>query len=108
MDLRAYYQKIRQAEAEIAEAFSIIVSLATPDGGKAGSLTEVPREVAAKMLVEGVARLASATEAAVFQATQAEAMRAAQQEAAAGRVQLSVVSTSELNQLKAAVRSLQE
>jgi len=60
------------------------------------------------MIVEGIARLASAPEAAEFQTKRAEAMRTAEQEASAGRVQLSVVSTSELNQLKAAVRSLQE
>ena len=108
MDLRAYYQKIREIETRIEEAFAIVVSLETGDGGKADIVTEVSRGVAAKMVVEGIVRLASGEEAAGFLTQKAEAVRVAEQEAAAGHVQLSVVSTSELNQLKAAVRSLQE
>jgi len=108
MDLRAYYQKIREIEARIEEAFALVVSLDTGDGGKAGIATEVSRAMAAKMVVEGMARMASAEEAAEFLALKAEALRVAVQEAAAGQVQLSVVSTSELNQLKDAVRSLRQ
>ena len=33
MDLRAYYQKIREIETRIEEAFAIVVSLETGDGG---------------------------------------------------------------------------
>ena len=58
MDLRAYYQKIRDVEAKIPGPYAVVVSLATPDGGKAGMLTEVPRRVAAKMVVDGTATLA--------------------------------------------------
>lgn len=107
MDLRAYYQKIRDIESKIAEAFAIVVSVETADGGKAGAFTEVSRGIAAKMVVDGSARLALSQQAAEFRAQQAEASRVAEQEAAAGRVQLSVVPTSELNQLKSAVRTLQ-
>ncbi|HEV3334575.1 MAG TPA: hypothetical protein VG096_26485 [Bryobacteraceae bacterium] len=107
MDLRTYYQKIRDIETKIEEAFAIVVSLETPDGGKVGTFTEVPAAIAAKMLVDGSARLALSEEAVEFRAQQAEAARAAEQEAAAGRVHLSVVPTSELNQLKSAVRTLQ-
>jgi hypothetical protein len=108
MDLRAYYQKIREIETRIEEAFAIVVSLETGDGGKAGIATEVSRGIAAKMVVEGIVRMAAPEEVAEFLTQKAEAVRVAVQEAAAGQVQLSVVSTSELNQLKAAVRSLQE
>ena len=108
MDLRSYYQKIRDFESKIADEFAIVVSLETTDGGKPGTLTEVPSGIAAKMMVDGSARLAHPDEATRFRARQAEASQAAEQEAAAGRVQLSVVPTSELNQLKSAVRGLQE
>jgi len=108
MDLRAYYQKIREAEAAIADVFAIVVSLETPDGGKAGIVNEVSRGTAAKMLVDGIARLAKPEEATDFQAQQAEAVRLAEQQTLTRQVQLSVVPTSELNQLKAAVLSLQE
>jgi len=58
MDLRGYYQKIREVEATIADAYAVIVSLETPDGGKAGTQTEVTRSLAAKMIVNGLAKLA--------------------------------------------------
>ena len=56
MDLKVYYQKIRDIEKSIEDAFAVIVSLETPDGGKPGTLTEVSPGLAAKMIVEGVAR----------------------------------------------------
>jgi len=62
MDLRIYYQKIRDAQATISDPHPVIVSRETPDGGKEGTLTEVPSAIAAKMVVEGAARLATAEE----------------------------------------------
>ena len=100
MDLRLYYQKIRDMESKITEAFPVVVSNETADGGKPGVLTEVTPGIAAKMLVEGVARLATAEEATAFQAVQAEAKRAADEAAAAAKVQFTVLSTTELNKLK--------
>ena len=38
--------------------FPLVVSVETSDGGKGGTKTEVPRRLAAKLLVEGQARLA--------------------------------------------------
>jgi hypothetical protein len=99
MDMRAFYQKIRDAAAEIEEPFPIVISLATGDGGKAGTPIEVMRQVAAKMMVEGSARLANQAEAQQFREGQAEAKRLADQ-AAAARVQLTVLTTADLNLLK--------
>ena len=64
MDLRAYFQKIRNIEAEIAEPYVVVVSRETPDGGKPGVKTDVPRGLAAKLIVEDQATLASAEETA--------------------------------------------
>jgi fermentation-respiration switch protein FrsA (DUF1100 family) len=100
MDLRVYYAKVREVEAGIQEEFPLVVSLETGDGGKAGTRTEVPRRLAAKMTVEGQARLATAPEASAYRESLAEAHRVLEQAAAAARVQLSVLSTSDLNQLK--------
>ena len=36
MDLRNYFQRMRQIESEIAEPFVVVSSLDTPDGGKSG------------------------------------------------------------------------
>jgi hypothetical protein len=66
MDLRMFYQKMRKVEQEITEAHVVVVSLETPDGGKPGIKTEVSRENASRMIVEGRARLASKTEAAEY------------------------------------------
>ena len=68
MDLRAFYQTIRKITAEITEDAAVIISRETPDGGRAGVKTEVPREVAARMIAEGTADLASPEQAAEFRA----------------------------------------
>jgi hypothetical protein len=62
MDLRVYYRKIREVEATIPGTSTLVVSMDTPDGGKAGTITEVPRRVAAKMVVDGTAKLATEDE----------------------------------------------
>jgi hypothetical protein len=99
MDMRAYYQRMRDAEATITEEFPIIASLETPDGGRVGVLTEVSRVVAAKAMVQGTARLATGEEAKSFRETRAEAHREAVQAAAAARVQLAVLPAAELRRL---------
>jgi hypothetical protein len=108
MDLKSYYQKIRDIEAAIQERFAVVVSLETPDGGKAGNLTEVPPRVAAKMVVERAARLATPEEAKKWRDEQAEACRSAEQVAAASKVHFSVVPTGELNKLRSAARVTKE
>jgi hypothetical protein len=67
MNLRAYYQKIREVAAELEpEGESVwLISLATPDGGRAGVAVEAPRELAAKLIVEGKSRKATAEEVAM-------------------------------------------
>ncbi len=66
MDLRAYFQKIRKVESELAEPFVVVVSRETADGGKPGVKTEVPRALAARLIVEDLAALASPEEAEAF------------------------------------------
>lgn len=105
MDLKAYYQRIREIEQTIESLFAFVVSLETEDGGKSGIVTEVPRRIAAKMIADGSAKIASEKEAATFLEQQAEALRIAKEQAAAQKVQLSVLPTSELNQLRAAVKT---
>ena len=94
MDLRLYYQKIRDMESKITEAFPVVVSNETADGGKPGVLTEVTPGIAAKMVVEGSARLASAAEAMAFRAVQTEAKRVADQEAAAPKSNVTLSSAT--------------
>ena len=102
MDLRVYYQKIRDWEAKIDEEFPVVKSKETADGGKTGTFTEVPRQIAAKLIVDGMAELADSEDLAKFRADQAEAKRIADQLAAAARaMQLTVIPRLELEHLRA-------
>jgi hypothetical protein len=62
MDLRSYYSAIRQIAAGIERADVVVVSRETADGGRAGMKSTVPRQLAAKLIVEGRALLEDAAE----------------------------------------------
>lgn len=68
MDLRQYYHKLSVKAKEITEEFPLVASLETSDGGKAGIVMEVSRATAAKLIVEGRARLATEAEALAHKA----------------------------------------
>jgi hypothetical protein len=68
MDLLAYYDKIRKIEALIDAVFAVVTSRSTPDGGRAGMMTELPRTVAARLIADGKADLANPEETAQFRA----------------------------------------
>ncbi len=91
MDVRIYYQKIRQKEREIPAEHVVVSSLETPEGGREGSLTEVSREMAARLIVEGRARLADEGEAAEYHATQERGRIEAEEKALAGRLTVNFV-----------------
>jgi len=105
MDMRAYYEKLRRVEAEIANRDVVVVSLETPDGGKPGVKIEAPREIAAKLIVESRARLASEEETAAYQAETVETKRVADQAAEAGRMKLTVLSDADYQTLKGRQRA---
>jgi len=88
MDLKVYYRKIREIEASLPDGDIVIVSLETPDGGREGVPTEVPRRLAAKSMVEGKSRLASEAEAAQFRQSVREASLMATEQAATGMAQV--------------------
>ena len=94
MDLRAYYQKVRETEAGMTSPCVVVVSLATPDGGKNGVVTEAPTPIAARMVVEGTARQATEAEIHGFREKQAAAKQAADDAATASKVQVVVVPAS--------------
>jgi hypothetical protein len=100
MDIKVYYQKLRRLEAEISEPEVVMVSLDTQDGGRAGVWCVVGRESAARLLLEGRARLATAEEGAAYRDQLAEAKRAAEQAAAAKRMQITVISEADLKALR--------
>ena len=81
MDLRVYYQKLRQIESEIQDPFPVVISRETTDGGEQGLKTQVPRSLAARLIADGKVDLASTDEAAEFVTQVAREWRAAKEEA---------------------------
>lgn len=102
MDLKTYYQRIREFAAGIPGESAVIVSLATPEGGRAGLLTEVPKEVAARMLADGIASLAGEEEAARFH-QQAQVRREEEEHRrAAARIRVSFITEEQARALQPA------
>ena len=104
MDLRGYYRKIREAEASIPENFPIVKSIATEGDGHGGRLTEVSRAVAARMLTDGVAELASSEEAGEFRKQAEEAREAEKQRRQASQIQFTILSEADLQSLQRSSR----
>jgi hypothetical protein len=91
MDLRQYFRKIREIENNMPEPHVFVTSLETPDGGKAGVVTEVPREIAARMITEGRALLSTKAERDDYLERQKQAREAAQRAELAQKLQVTVV-----------------
>lgn len=104
MDLKAYYQKIRQVEAEIVGPCTVVISLETNDGGKAGHAKEVRRRLAARLVAEGKARLATQEEADEYYATQRELIAEAELKAAQSKLQIALVPEDSIRGLKSNVK----
>ncbi|MGH9582358.1 MAG: hypothetical protein ACRD4O_05435 [Bryobacteraceae bacterium] len=92
MDVKQYYRKVREIEANLADKFLLLVSVETPDGGKPGVISEVARALAAKLLVEGRAALASKEEREVYRRQQITGRKAAEQAKLARTVQVAILS----------------
>ena len=94
-----YYQKIRETAQKLAD-FPVLSSLESPDGGRPGVLSETTRAIAAKLIVEGKSRVTTDEEAQEFRVQKAEAQRVAEQMDASRRVQVTMISESDLRALK--------
>lgn len=92
MEMRAYYAKIRQVEESIPETWVVVISSETDDGGVRGRATEVSRAAAAKLIVDGKARLAEPVEADKHRSDVEESRKAAERLAQASRVQFTLIS----------------
>jgi hypothetical protein len=105
MDLRLFFQKLRKIEQEIVEPHVVVVSHETPDGGRAGQLAEVSRSIAARLILEGHAHLATAEESADFKNAARKALEDAQHRVMADKVQVNVISDADLRAMKSASRA---
>jgi hypothetical protein len=100
MDVRSYYKKVREADAALTGEHFVMVSLETSEGGKPGVRTEVPREIAAKLIAEVRARVATEDETREFHDANREARVAHEQDEAAKRVQVMVIPAHRLKKQK--------
>ena len=91
MDVKAYYRRLRQMAAELEEGDHVVVSEATADGGIAGVISEVTREIACKLLVEGRARLASVEEVEIYRKSQQIARKHWEKSQAAQRIHVQLM-----------------
>ncbi len=104
MDLRAFFQKIRQVEREIAGTHAIVVSNETSDGGRPGQVSEVAKGVAARMIVEGRARLATPDERTQYQTEMTQGVEAVKRRELVGRAQVRLLSDSDIEALRSALK----
>jgi hypothetical protein len=104
MDLKGYYRKVREIEASIEEEFPVIKSLLTEDGGNAGQLTEVTRAIAARMIHDGSAVMASADEVQEFRRSTEEARQQEEQRRRAAEIQFTILSEADLRTLQGGAR----
>lgn len=95
MDVRQYYRKLREIEAGITDEFVRVISLETSDGGKAGVVSEVTREHAAKLLVEGRVAIATEDTDKAFLEKRAADKKAFEKAEIAKRLQVTIVSPVE-------------
>jgi hypothetical protein len=98
MDLRSYYKRVQDAEALLTGESLVVASLATAEGGKEGVMTEVPRRIAAKLIAEGRARVATEDETGAFHESHRAAKQRYEMEEAARRVQVMVIPSTDLKQ----------
>ncbi len=108
MDMKVYYQKLRAIEAALPDEV-VLVSKATPEGGRAGQFTEASRAVAARMIADGNAEQASESDTERFRARVAEEHTEELRRRAAASIQVSVITEDQARALSAkpSIRSKQ-
>jgi hypothetical protein len=100
MDLKAFYQKLRKIELAIVDPTVVVVSHETSDGGRAGMKAEVSRTIAARLLLEGRARLATAEETASYREGVETARREEEQRSIAQKVHVNLITDADLRAIK--------
>ncbi|MFN7920743.1 MAG: hypothetical protein U0Q16_11635 [Bryobacteraceae bacterium] len=105
MDLKVYFRQIREMAAEIKKDFVVVASKWNANGAKDGVLTEVSRDLAAKLIVDDKARLADDGETARYYQELQKAADKAQEEDRISKVQFAVLSEADVERLKKTIKS---
>jgi hypothetical protein len=104
VDLRVFYQKIRKLETELDGDFMVVVSQETGDGGRPGQMVEVARPLAARMIVEGRARLATPEERKARQSALERAAEAAKRRDLVEKARVRLLSDADIDALRSAIK----
>jgi hypothetical protein len=96
MNLRKYYEQVKTIRESIPEEFAYVTSLATANGGKAGVVTQVDRDLAARMIADGVARLSQAEEVKAYEAENEQGRNVAREEQLRNRLRIALVNEPEI------------
>jgi hypothetical protein len=104
MNLKDYYREITAQEAAIEEPFALVISLPTPNGGRAGVASEVNRATAAKLIVDKQARLATPEEVKQLRDDREEKQRLKDLASLQERVRMTRLAEDELRALKKALQ----
>ena len=91
MDLRQYYKKLHELEANMPEEHVLMVSVDSGDGGKEGVITEVPRRNACQLILENRAKRMDPKEAEEYRLMEGLKREQFQRERAASKVQVELV-----------------
>ncbi|HEU0123426.1 MAG TPA: hypothetical protein VFQ91_23050 [Bryobacteraceae bacterium] len=105
MNLKDYYREIDEQLAQIPDAFVLVASLATPNGGKAGVVSEVSRRTAATLVVEKKARMLTPAETEQWQAERDQRQKQKDIAALQERMRMSRLAEDELRALRAALQT---
>ena len=97
MDLRQYFRKLRDIESGLVDAYPVVISLETSDGGRDGVVSEVSRETAAKLIMEGRAVLASEQQKEDFLLHLEIRKKAAEKLELSRRVQVAIIADPDLH-----------
>ena len=103
MNLKDYYREITAQEAAIEEPFALVISLKTPNGGRAGIESELNRVTAAKMIVDKQVRLATPEEVKQLRDEREEKQRQKDLASLQERVRMTRLAEDELRALKKAL-----
>lgn len=97
MDVKQFYQQVRELSAQLAADAVVIKSLSTSNGGKAGVLTEVSRQTAAMQIILGTAVLATSDESTAYYQDMEARRQLAEKAEALTRLQVSLSTATQIH-----------
>lgn len=90
MESREFFRRARKLAAEIAEPFVVVASKETTDGGRAGVLSLVAKDIAARLILRDRARLATDDEALQYYEVDEQRRRAFEAEQMRHRIHVAL------------------